>query len=158
MEGNQMAGLMALGGVVIALIAIVALAIGVALCWFLMTCFQRIPEAHRKQQPAMVWLLLIPCFNLVWNFFVHPRLADSYKSYFDSVGKQDVGDCGANLAKIYCWGCVVSIVPNLLSRIPGLQMVVGALSCLISLGLLVVLVLMLVKFGTLKGQIPEQSV
>ena len=37
-------------------------------------------------EPAMVFLLLIPCFGLVWNFFLYPRLSRSFQKYFQSVG------------------------------------------------------------------------
>ena len=36
---------------------------------FLQSCYNRIPAEHRKMEPAMVWLLLIPIFSLVWIFF-----------------------------------------------------------------------------------------
>ncbi len=70
---------------------------------------------------------------MAWNFFVYPRLSDSYKEYFDSVGRHDIGDCGRNLA---FWYCVCYIIPcvNIIS--------------------LVLLVIYLLKANDLKNQIP----
>ena len=83
-------------------------------CWILMTCFSAIPAEHRKQEPMLVWLLIIPLIALVWNFFVHPRLAESYRSYFDSRPDLDVpGDCGRRLALTYSILFALVIVPCL---------------------------------------------
>ena len=37
---------------------------------------------NRKMPPSTVWLLLIPLFNIVWNFIVVDKLADSLKAEF----------------------------------------------------------------------------
>jgi hypothetical protein len=108
-------------------------------CWFLAGCLKAIPEEHRKQQPNMVWLLLIPLFNIVWMFFVYPKIAESFKSYFDSIGRTDVGDCGRGLALTYCILVCCGIIPY-----------VGACT---GLAALVIWIIVLVKFSTLKGQI-----
>ena len=114
--------IVALGVGVTFLLVLIALAIGILICWFLMTCFQRIPPQHRKQQPALVWLLLIPCFNLVWNFFVYPKLAESFKAHFDAAGPTDVGDCGQPLAMWYCILSVAGVGIALFAMIPIIGM------------------------------------
>ncbi|MFC1735202.1 hypothetical protein ACFL1X_03730 [Candidatus Hydrogenedentota bacterium] len=98
--------------ILIGLIALlVGIAIAVVICLLISGCFQRIPQEFRLMEPAMVWLLLIPCFSLIWNFFVWPKLADSYKNYFDSVGNTEVGDCGKGLNMAYCIVCVCGVIP-----------------------------------------------
>jgi hypothetical protein len=82
----------------------------------------------------MVWLLMIPCFSLVWNFFVFQQLADSYKAYFASIGRTDVGDCGKGI---------------------GLGYAICAIFC--GPAALVLLIIYLVKVMDLKSQIPPQS-
>ena len=93
----------------------------------------------------MVWLLMIPCFNLVWAFFVFLRLADSYQAYFQSVGDTEVGDCGRNLFLAYCIVLCCTILP-----IPCVQPLVG-------LAALVLLILSLIKATNLKNRIPENA-
>ena len=78
------------------------LAIYIAVCLFLSSCFKRIPEEHRKLSPGLVWLLMIPCFGVVWNFFVYPALASSYIATFEAEGSNPHGDCGRTLALVYC--------------------------------------------------------
>jgi len=84
-------------------IAIVGLTITIVLCYLLYTLYKAVPEQHRAMRPEMVWLLLIPCFGVIWNFWVYSGLARSFKSYFDSVGDATVGDCGKAIS---IWLCV----------------------------------------------------
>ena len=127
----------------IGIAVVICLAIPVVVCLLLSGCYSRIPRQFRKQEPGMVWLLLIPCFNLVWNFFVYPQLADSYKAYFASVGRPDVGDCGRGIGLGYavCLACCI---------IPCLNYLAGPAA-------LVLLIIYLVKAMDLKNQIPPQS-
>jgi hypothetical protein len=43
-------------------------------------------ESSRTMQPGMVWLLLVPLFNIVWNFFVVFGIANSLKNEFARKG------------------------------------------------------------------------
>ena len=79
----------------IAAIAIVVrFAIQIVVCLLLYTCFKRIPGEHQKMPAGQVRLPLVPIFNVVRKVFVYLRLAESFPSYFESIGKTDVGDCG----------------------------------------------------------------
>lgn len=119
----------------------VALCVHIVVCFFLYKFYKRVPQQFRKMEPGMVWLLLIPCFNLVWNFFVYIRLSESLKGYFDSAGNQTVGDCGKGL------GLAFSIC-EAATIIPCLGMLTGVAS-------LVLVILYLVKANELSGQIPQ---
>lgn len=126
-------GLFCCGGLVI------GLAIQAFICYLLSNCLKAIPAAHRKQEPNMVWLLMIPVFPIVWNFFVYPKISDSFKSYFDSVGRTDVGDCGRQIGLVYCILVALCVIPYL--------------NFLTGLGALVLLILYLVKANELKNKI-----
>ena len=97
------------------------------------------PASFRKSEPGLVWLLLIPIFNLVWNFFVFPWIADSYAAYFQSIGRTDVGDAGRGigLAFAICAACAI---------VPCINLLAGPAA-------LVLLIIFLVKIYGLKGQI-----
>jgi hypothetical protein len=89
------------------------LALLALLCWFLAGCYRRIPAPHREISPGKAWLLMIPCFNVVWNFRVYPGLSRSFRSYFDSIGDTTVGDCQAGVARWYCIATACCLVPVL---------------------------------------------
>ncbi len=118
-------------------------AVNILLVFLLYTDFERIPRNFRKLEPGLVWLLLIPCFNLVWNFFVIPKLSDSFKAYFDSIGDTSVGNCGRDLGFGYCIVTAASAIPF-----------VGCLTGIVSL---VLLILFLIKANELKNRIPRTA-
>jgi hypothetical protein len=103
----------------------------------------RIPPQYRKQQPGLAFLLLIPLFSLVWNFFVHPKVAESIKAYYDAQGTHTNGDCGGSLALWLCICCVCSLVPF-----------VGMFA---GIGGLVLMILFYVKAFELTGRIPKSA-
>lgn len=121
----------------------VALAINIAICALLHACLARVPPQHRKMEPGLVWLLLIPLFNLVWNFFVFLRLPESYQSYFAAQGRTDVGDCGRGIGQWYAICAVLTVVP--------------CVSSLASAAAIVLLIIFLVKAFDLRGQIPIEA-
>jgi hypothetical protein len=136
-DPNMFAGLGILAIVCIGILF--ALAVNILICFLLQECFRRIPPQFRKQQPGMVWLLLIPCFSIVWNFFVFPPLSKSFKSYFDSINRTDVGDCQEGIGLAYSICHAASIVPYL--------------GCLTGVASLVLLIIYLINTNGLKNQI-----
>lgn len=68
---------------------------------------KRIPERHRKQKPELCFLLIIPLFSLIWQFFVFPKISESLHSYYSDKPERPTGDFGASLA---LWCCVCSIL------------------------------------------------
>ena len=62
---------------------------------------------------GMVWLLVIPLFNIVWNFFVYRAISESYESYFASQGRSEFGDCGKTIGLVYSICCCLCIIPFL---------------------------------------------
>ncbi len=137
-EAAGMVGIACLA--VVAIIVVIVLAVCIVLCVLISNCFKRIPQQHREMEPGMVWLLLIPCFNIVWNFFVWSKLEKSYKNYFDSVGIQDVGDCGHSINLAFCIVTACCLIPYV-NRIAGLAS-------------LVLFILCLIKANELKNRIP----
>ncbi|MCL2640225.1 MAG: hypothetical protein FWD53_05210 [Phycisphaerales bacterium] len=145
-EAAVLVGLFAVLGAFLCGICVVWLAVMAIVCWFLSNALQAIPAEFRKQTPGKIWLLMIPIFGIIWSFFVFPKISDSFKAYFDSVGRTDFGDCGRQMAIILC----ICLCGGILVVIPCIG---PALSGLTGLASLVLLILLLVKFSQLKGQI-----
>jgi len=88
-----------------------ALAFNAVVSYLLWECYRRIPKRFRQMEPALVWLLLVPVFNLFWNFVVFPRLSASYKAYFDSVGGRDLGNASHSVAMAYSISAACKVAP-----------------------------------------------
>lgn len=139
--------------VILGFFVLLAIAFKVGVAWFLSDTLARIPAEHRKQEPGLAWLLVIPCVDVVWKFFVWPKVAESFQSYFASKGRYDYGDCGAQLATIYCVIGVVTLFLGCLGQIP----IVGLVALInLPLGILalVLWVLLIAKFAQLRKELP----
>lgn len=74
----QIAMMVVFYGVILAF----SIAILVLICLGLSGFLKALPPEFRLMEPGMVWLMCIPCFNIIWIFFVYPRIARSYQNYF----------------------------------------------------------------------------
>ncbi len=76
--------------VIIAVIILVGMAIGLAIeVFFILTlqkALNRCSIENRAMSPGLLWLLLIPLFNLVWNFYVVINLSESLHKEFQKRG------------------------------------------------------------------------
>jgi hypothetical protein len=121
---------------------LIGILIYVAICYLISDALASVPIEHRRgMSPGLVWLLLIPLFNLVWNFFVFPRVSDSFRSYFDSTGRPIPGDYGRQLG-------IAFAILNACMFIP-------CLNCLAFIPCLVLLIILLVKFTSYKNAIRQ---
>src|SRR5262245_30326072 len=116
-------------GILITIVC-VACAIGLAIAiMFLMTmskALSRVSPQHRKMEPGMVWLNLIPCVNLVWQFFIAIQVPDSLKAEFQARGRDDGSDYGKSLGLTYCiTGIVANVINQGLSAQKDLAMIGG---------------------------------
>lgn len=93
---------------------LIGLAIAIAIAVFYILTMQKAlnlaGERHQKMQPGMVWLMLIPLFNLVWHFFVVKNVSESIKSWAAENGAS-VDDAGYTIGLVACIANVCSIIP-----------------------------------------------
>ena len=126
--------------ILVAIFVVVVFAIQIAINFFYYKCLNEVPEEHRTMQPAMVFLNLIPCLNIVWIFLVVNGISKSYQNFFATLDdphvKNEYGDCAAGLGLAYA-------ILSLLSAVPYLN-------CLSALPSLVVFVLLLLKYNAMR--------
>jgi hypothetical protein len=100
-------------GVLFAMIVGLALlVVGILYLVTLMKTLNAVSPANRKMSPGLVFLLLIPFFNLVWNFFVVIYIRDSLKAEFETRQMRGTG-FGGGVGLAMCILAVVSLVPIL---------------------------------------------
>lgn len=105
------------------------------ICYLLADGLKALPAEHQKMSPGLVWLNLIPCFSIVWNFFVFIQIPKSYESFLRAHGRPMDTSLGT-LGIVYSVLAVLCVIPYL-----------G--SC-IGIAALVVLIIFLVKLSELK--------
>ncbi len=82
----------------------------------LMNTLNAVSPQNRRLTPGLVFLLLIPLFNLVWNFIVVTKIRDSLQAEFSARNLQAQG-FGYGVGLAMCILYIVSIIPliNLLA-------------------------------------------
>jgi len=85
----------------------------------LQKAFTRCAPENRAMQPAMVWLLLIPLFGLVWHFFVVLNLAKSLGSEFKKRNLVEDPEPGKTLGLVLCILPLCSVIP-LVNMVTGI--------------------------------------
>jgi hypothetical protein len=108
----------------------------------LQNTLKKVKKKNRTIEPGQVWLNLIPLFNIVWQFIMINRIADSLKAEFSERNisiKEDRP--GAQIGVAYC-------ILNLCGFIP----VLGGLA---SLAGLVCWIVYWVKISNYKNQLGE---
>jgi hypothetical protein len=68
-------------------------------------------------EPGQVWLMLVPCWNIIWQFVVAVRVPESLRAEFVARGRDDGSDYGKGIALA---SCILGLVGGACGR--GLQM------------------------------------
>jgi hypothetical protein len=95
------------------LFLIVPILIGVGICYILtlQRALSRCAPQNRATSPESAWLLLIPLFNIVWQFILYPRISESLEREFRSrnlpIEPQPAKNLGLALAVLH----VCSYIP-----------------------------------------------
>lgn len=96
-DADAVVGILLFYGVVL----VVVLVIQVLFLLSLSKCFQQISPRNRQMEPGLVWLNLIPVFQLVWLIITIIRLSDSLRDeYYDRRLRGD-GDFGKTMGIIF---------------------------------------------------------
>ncbi|MCA9294855.1 MAG: hypothetical protein KC983_00020 [Phycisphaerales bacterium] len=97
--------------VLFASLAVMLYAINIFICMLVYFTLADIPARHRTMEPKSVFLLLIPGFNFVWNFYVFQDIPKSYSRAFIARGRTDIGDCGKRVGLAFAIAAACSIIP-----------------------------------------------
>lgn len=90
----------------------------------LQKALNRCSPENRAMAPGMVWLMLIPLFNLVWGFFVVLNLAKSLGAEFQKRGIVEEPEPGKTLGLVMCILACCGWIPFL-----GILASLGGLVC-----------------------------
>ena len=116
--------------VLVLILAFFALLLFVVIA-FLLTlskCLGKIQRRNRTMEPGMVWLNLVPCLNIVWQFITVFRISDSLRNEYDDNNWPEQGDYGKSLGLSALVFNFVSSVINNVVQVPAVSVVVGIVS------------------------------
>ena len=114
-------------GVILTLMLILVAVSVVPVIFYLLTlqkALNRCSPENRAMQPAMVWLLFIPVFNLVWHFIIVTSVAQSLNAEFRKRRIAEEPAPGKSIGLAMCILNCCGIIPLL-----GLLCWLGALVC-----------------------------
>lgn len=105
-------------GIGVASIGIVALIVFAILlipliCYVLtlQKALNRCSPENRAMEPGLIWLLLIPCVNLIWHFFVVLNMAKSLGAEFQKRGIAEEPEPGKMLGLVMCILACCGVIP-----------------------------------------------
>lgn len=104
-----------IGMVFIVILTIILLSL-IPTIFYLLTlqkAFNRCQPSNRAMEPGLVWLQLIPLFNIVWHFFIVINLSDSLEREFAQRGLPTEPAPGKSLGLAMCILNVCTIIPYL---------------------------------------------
>jgi lysylphosphatidylglycerol synthetase-like protein (DUF2156 family) len=76
-------------------------------CLSLQKALNRCSPECRAMNPAMVWLIFIPLFNIVWQFMVVLNMAKSLAAEFQKRGMAEDPNPGQTLGMVMCIGNLI---------------------------------------------------
>ena len=88
-----------------------------------------LPPHRRLMTPRSTYLLLIPFFGTVWEFYVVLRLSRSFAEFFSAAGQPPDGNCGRaiGLAFCVCNACALIPVVGVFAGVAGFVLWLGYL-------------------------------
>jgi hypothetical protein len=99
----------------IVMLGVIAVAF-IILIFYLLTlskALSRCRPRNRTMEPGQVWLMLIPLFNIVWQFFIVNRVPQSIAREYRSRGWRAKGDFGKSIGMTMCITGLLSWIPFL---------------------------------------------
>jgi hypothetical protein len=118
MDDSGVAGFLLIILVVVAVSVIISIVVGIFYCLTLQKALSRCSPQNRTLSPGLVWLYLIPIFNLVWHFFIVINLSKSLHAEFVSRNIVEEPNPGQGIGLATC-------ILNCTSWIPYLGYITG---------------------------------
>jgi hypothetical protein len=156
-------GFLAAFGAMMFLVVGGAIVVGVFYCLTLYKAMEKVSPRNRLMASGLVWLSMIPYFNIVWAFFNAINVPGSLRNEFRDRGMDDGSDYGKSLgligASVSAASTLVGLLANVFTmgavqqgqfgapQVGGGAMVMGLLSSALGLGWFVIFIIFWVKMA-----------
>lgn len=122
-QQQQVAGILLIVFGILAAFLVVWLIVYIFYLITLSRALAKVSPRNRQMEPGHVWLMFVPCLNIVWGFLIVIRVPDSLKAEFQDRGRDDGSDYGKGIGLTYCiLNLAGSFLGNAVSQIPDQQM------------------------------------
>jgi hypothetical protein len=152
---DELAGIMGVFCVFIGVGLAVWLIIAIFFVLTLQKALSRVSPRNRLMEPGMVWLLLVPCVNIVWQFLVAIRVPDSLRNEFRDRRQDDGSDYGKGIALT---GIIVGLIGGVVAQVmrgapPETALAVSAVAGIASIIQLVMFIMFWVKVANYSSRL-----
>jgi hypothetical protein len=151
------AGAGELAGMICLIFGFVLVVVLVLVIFYLLTlqkALSRVSPRNRLMEPGMVWLMLVPCLNIIWQFLVAIRVPDSLRNEFRERGMDDGSDYGKGIALTQAiLGLVGGGAGNVVSSMKGMEQVGSIISGVVGLIGLALFITFWVKVANYSNQL-----
>ena len=148
-------------GLICVVVGVFLLVVLVIFIFYLMTlqkALSRVAPHNRLMEPGSVWLLLIPCFGLIWQFFIAVRVPGSLRNEFRERGMDDGSDYGKSIALTQAiLGIVSSVISNGMRGMKDMEMLGSCASGIMSLIGLALFITFWVKVANYSSQLANSG-
>lgn len=152
----------ALAGTLCVIVGGVLAVVLVIAIFFLLTlqkALSRVSPRNRLMEPGMVWLMLIPCFNIIWQFFIVIRVPGSLRNEFRDRNRDDGSDYGKGIGLAYA---VLNLVGSCAGNSqrgqpPEFAMTASGISLVLSIIGLILFIAFWVKIASYSKQLAEDD-
>lgn len=127
----------------------------VVVIFYLLTlqkALSRVSPHNRLMEPGLVWLSLIPLFNIIWAFFIVTRVPDSLRNEFRERDQDDGSDYGKGIGMANAILTVVTIPLNMITQVTQ-SPILALLLLPIGLAGLVLFIIFWVKIAGYSGRL-----
>jgi hypothetical protein len=135
-----------LAGMMVCLLIVLAVALIIHVLFLLNLhrTLNAVSERNRELAPGLVWLSLIPLFNIIWNPIMVPKISNSLRREYEDRGWPTDGEGFARTSGlIWAWGGVVNIAFSVAQNVAQaadagpMAMVFGLIGCPLGLTIFV---------------------
>ena len=148
--------------VCLAIVFVVVLGIYILFLLNLQRTLDAVRERNRELSPGLVWLTLIPLFNIVWILIMVPKISNSIRNEFESRRWRTEGEGFARTTgMLWAWGGVVNLAISVLQNMAQfadlgpLAMILSLVGLPVSLGIFVCFVMFWVQTYQYKNRLGE---
>jgi uncharacterized membrane protein len=139
-------------------VLLVSLVVQIFYLLTLQKALSRVSPRNRSMEPGHVWLMFIPCLNIVWGFLIAIRVPDSLKNEFADRRRDDGSDYGKTIGLAYC---ILSLVGNSIGsgiqQIPDLQILGVGISVFVAVITLALWIVFWVKIANYSKMLEQDD-